>query len=71
MKTRVGLHTHRHETFRTEIKRNSKEKPGFNQGSGGNDNTNVRNLQLLLLPLLLLLLLLLQLLLVVVSENCF
>jgi hypothetical protein len=27
----------------TEIKRNSKEKLGFNQGSGGNDNTNVRN----------------------------
>ncbi len=39
-----------------------------NQGSAGNDNTNVRNLQLLLL---LLLLLLRQLLLVVVSENWF
>jgi hypothetical protein len=48
----------------TEIKRNSKEKLGFNRGSGANDNTNVRNLKLLLL-----LLLLLQLLLVVVSEN--
>ncbi len=50
----------------TEIKRNSKEKLGFNRGSGANDNTNVRNLKLLLL-----LLLLLQLLLVVVSENWF
>jgi hypothetical protein len=67
MKTREGLHTLiAMKLSDTEIKRHSKEKLGFNQGSGGNGKTNMRNLKLLLL---LLLLLLLQLLLVVVSEK--
>jgi hypothetical protein len=54
MKTRVGLHTLiAMKLSDTEIKRNSQEKLGFNQGSGGNDKTNMRNLKLLLLLLLL------------------